>query len=45
MVADAAHGYSYGTFQDEMNLYFILEYIPGGDIYNIARLPSLNVEW
>lgn len=29
--------FSYDTFQDQKNLYFVMEYIPGGRLYNIVR--------
>ncbi len=28
---------SFGTFQDGQNLYFVLEYLPGGEIYDVVR--------
>eukprot|EP01102_Stenamoeba_stenopodia_P009380 TRINITY_DN2760_c0_g1_i1.p1 TRINITY_DN2760_c0_g1~~TRINITY_DN2760_c0_g1_i1.p1 ORF type:complete len:720 (+),score=92.39 TRINITY_DN2760_c0_g1_i1:491-2650(+) len=39
----------YGTFQDQTNLYFVLEYVPGGELFTLIRkykrLPNENARF
>lgn len=36
--------FSYGTFQDPKCVYFILEFLAGGEIYNIVRYAKFKIK-